>query len=160
MQEGLNFIVEGGTPLSGSVETSRSKNGAVALLAASLLNAGTTTLRRVPKIEEVHRLIEVLRSLGVSVEWRGSDITITPPAELSLDTIDRAAAMKTRSILMFIGPLLHQFDRFVQLVEAHHTEDRSEKLRYVRKTAGLHTPLDTRRPEMRIASDLARHERP
>src|SRR3989344_255811 len=53
----LNFIIEGGTPLSGSVETSRSKNGAVALLAASLLNAGTTTLKRVPKIEEVNRLV-------------------------------------------------------------------------------------------------------
>jgi len=110
MQEGLNFIIEGGRMLSGSVETSRSKNGAVALLAASLLNRGTTTLKRVPKIEEVHRLVEVLRSIGVSVEWSGSDVTITPPATFSLDTIDRAAAMKTRSILMFIGPLVHYFD--------------------------------------------------
>ncbi len=110
MQEGLNFIIEGGRPLSGSVETSRSKNGAVALLAASLLNRGTTTLKRVPKIEEVHRLVEVLRSIGVSVEWSGSDLTITPPPTISLETIDRAAAMKTRSILMFIGPLVHYFD--------------------------------------------------
>ena len=69
MQDGLNFIIEGGTPLTGSVETSRSKNGDVALLAASLLNSGTTTLRRVPKIEEVNRLVEVLCSIGVSVEW-------------------------------------------------------------------------------------------
>src|SRR3989344_4813566 len=112
MQEGLNFIVEGGTPLQGSVETSRSKNGAVALLAASLLNKGTTTLRRVPKIEEVHRLVEVLRSIGVAVEWHGSDMVITPPEKCRLDGIDTVAAMKTRSILMFIGPLVHQFDSF------------------------------------------------
>src|SRR3989344_7070329 len=112
MQEGLNFIIDGGTPLSGSVETSRSKNGAVALLAASLLNAGTTTLKRVPKIEEEKRLIEVLQSIGVTVEWRGSDVVITPPAALSLDAIDRPAATKTRSILMFIGPLLHHFNAF------------------------------------------------
>src|SRR3989344_3954796 len=110
MQEGLNFIVEGGRRLAGSVQTSRTQKGAVALLAASLLNRGTTTLKRVPKIEEVHRLVEVLRSIGVSVEWSGSDVTITPPATFSLDTIDRAAAMKTRSILMFIGPLVHYFD--------------------------------------------------
>ncbi len=108
----MNFIIEGGKTLSGTVETSRSKNGAVALLAASLLNRGTTTLRNVPKIEEVNRLIEVLRSLGVSVEWHGADVVIEPPEELSLDTIDRAAAMKTRSIIMFIGSLIHRFPSF------------------------------------------------
>ncbi|MHB8660920.1 MAG: UDP-N-acetylglucosamine 1-carboxyvinyltransferase [Minisyncoccota bacterium] len=107
MQEGLNFIVEGGRPLSGGVETSRSKNGAVALMAASLLNRGRTTLEHMPKIEEVNRLAEVLRSLGVSVEWRGSSVVIEPPETLSLESIDREAAVKTRSILLFIGPLLH-----------------------------------------------------
>lgn len=112
MNEGLNFIIDGGMPLSGTVETSRSKNGAVALLAASLLNRGTTTLEQVPKIEEVNRLIEVLRSIGVSVEWEGSRVTIRPPEHLSLETIDHTAAMKTRSILMFIGPLIHLFKEF------------------------------------------------
>ena len=112
MQEGLNFVIDGGKQLSGTVETSRSKNGAVALLAASLLNHGTTTLERVPKIEEVNRLIEVLRSIGVSVEWRDSNVVITPPEKLDLDAIDVAAATKTRSILMFIGPLLHRFPSF------------------------------------------------
>jgi len=123
MQGEMNFIIEGGKKLSGTVETSRSKNGAVALLAASLLNRGTTTLLHVPKIEEVNRLIEVLRSLGVSVEWDGANVVITPPAsskepsrdgpeKITLDTIDRAAAMRTRSILMFIGPLVHLFKEF------------------------------------------------
>ncbi len=106
------FVVEGGRPLSGTIITNSSKNGAVALIAASLLNKGTTTLVDTPKIEEVHRLIEVLRSLGVTCEWRDRDLIITPPAELSLDTIDRSAAVRTRSILMFIGPLLHLFRAF------------------------------------------------
>jgi UDP-N-acetylglucosamine 1-carboxyvinyltransferase len=108
----MNFIIEGGKKLSGRVETSRSKNGAVALLAASLLNRGTTTLQNVPKIEEVNRLIEVLRSLGVSVTWQGADIVLQAPKKINLKTIDRAAATKTRSILMFIGPLLHVFKKF------------------------------------------------
>ncbi|MBU6388509.1 UDP-N-acetylglucosamine 1-carboxyvinyltransferase, partial [Patescibacteria group bacterium] len=108
----MNFVIEGGRKLAGRVETSRSKNGAVALLAASLLNAGKTTLEHMPKIEEVNRLIEVLRSLGVSVEWRGTSVVIAPPKNLSLATIDRAAAARTRSILMFIGPLLHLFKKF------------------------------------------------
>ncbi|MFA6503221.1 MAG: UDP-N-acetylglucosamine 1-carboxyvinyltransferase, partial [Candidatus Paceibacterota bacterium] len=108
----MNFIVEGGEKLKGTVETSRSKNGAVALLAASLLNAGRTTLENVPKIEEVHRLIEVLRSIGVSVEWQGANVVITPPEKLALENIDMKAATRTRSILMFIGSLIHLFPSF------------------------------------------------
>ena len=104
---GMNFVVEGGRKLSGSVETSRSKNGAVALLAASLLNRGRTTLPNVPKIEEGYRLIEGLRSIGVSVERRGASGVISPPAKMSLDLIEVEAATKTRSILMFIGSLIH-----------------------------------------------------
>ncbi|MEJ0053315.1 MAG: UDP-N-acetylglucosamine 1-carboxyvinyltransferase [bacterium] len=110
--ESMSFVIEGGKKLSGSVVISRSKNGAVALLAASLLNAGTTRLRKVPKIEEVHRLVEVLRSIGVSVEWQDRDIVITPPRELTLETIDTEAAVRTRSILMFIGSLVHLFPSF------------------------------------------------
>ncbi|MDP1707144.1 MAG: UDP-N-acetylglucosamine 1-carboxyvinyltransferase [bacterium] len=112
MQGEMNFIIDGGKTLSGKVETSRSKNGAVALLAASLLNKGRTTLQNVPKIEEVKRLIEVLSSIGVTVEWQGADVVITPPETITLDTIDRVAATKTRSILMFIGPLIHTFNDF------------------------------------------------
>lgn len=110
--EESSFVVEGGHTLSGTVVTNCSKNGAVALLAASLLNKGTTTLRRVPKIEEVHRLIEVLRSIGVSVEWQEKDLVINTPETISLTTLDSAAAVRTRSILMFIGPLLHHFSSF------------------------------------------------
>jgi UDP-N-acetylglucosamine 1-carboxyvinyltransferase len=107
-----NFVVEGGHTLSGSITTNCSKNGAVAMLGASLLNKGTTTLRRMPKIEEVNRLIEVLRSIGVSVEWKDKDVVITPPEVIDLDSIDRLAAVRTRSILMFIGSLVHHFPSF------------------------------------------------
>ena len=107
----MNFEIIGGTTLSGEIVTNSSKNGAVALLAASLLNEGTTTLKHVPKIEEVHRLIEVLRSIGVAVVWDGNNVIITP-GNINLDAIDRGAALRTRSILMFIGPLLHHFSSF------------------------------------------------
>ncbi len=110
--EEISFKIEGGHPLSGSIETNRSKNGAVGLLAASLLNKGTTTLKKVPQIEEVNRLIEVLESIGVTVVRDNHTLTLTPPAYLSLDTIDREAAVRTRAVLMFIGPLLHHFPAF------------------------------------------------
>lgn len=108
----IDFIVTGKQKLSGSILTNRSKNGAVALLAASLLTKGTTTLTNVPKIEEVFRLLEVLVSIGVKAEWDDHTLTLTPPAHIDLDSIDQKAAMRTRSILMFIGPLLHHFKEF------------------------------------------------
>ncbi|MFZ2252798.1 MAG: UDP-N-acetylglucosamine 1-carboxyvinyltransferase [Minisyncoccia bacterium] len=108
----MNLSIQGGKKLHGTVTTSTSKNGAVGLLCASLLNKGKTVLRKVPRIEEVHRIIEVLQSIGVRVEWSGSDITITPPKTFSLKKIDKDAARKTRSIVMFIGPLIHTLSSF------------------------------------------------
>lgn len=109
----INFRVEGGRPLSGEITTKTSKNAAVALLAASLLNKGTTRLRKMPRIEEVNRLIEVLASIGVQVKWLAdNDLEIKPPAKLRLDNMDESAARQTRSVLLFLGPLMHLFGSF------------------------------------------------
>lgn len=109
----INFRIEGGRPLSGEITTKTSKNAAVGLLAASLLNKGTTRLRHMPRIEEVNRLIEVLTSIGVNIRWlANNDLEIKPPPKLKLDSMDEEAARKTRSVLMFLGPLLHMFGSF------------------------------------------------
>ncbi|MCW2764076.1 MAG: UDP-N-acetylglucosamine 1-carboxyvinyltransferase [Nocardioides sp.] len=106
--------VTGPTTLSGSIDVKTSKNAGVALLCASLLNRGRTTLRKVARIEEVNRLLEVLNSLGVHTRWLNSDndLEIIPPKELELDHINEEAARRTRSIIMFLGPLLHRLDTF------------------------------------------------
>ena len=109
----MDIQIEGNKKLNGTVTTNTSKNAAVGLLAASLLNKGTTTLHKVPKIEEVFRLIEVLESIGVTIAWEESTLTITPPTRLDFDSLDIAAAKRTRSIIMFMGPLLHHFDSFL-----------------------------------------------
>lgn len=105
----LNFRVHGGKKLSGSIAVKTSKNAAVGLLCASLLNRGTTTLRRMPRIEEVNRVIEVLVSIGVKVRWLNdkNDLEIKPPARLKLENIDAEAGRMTRTIIMFMGPLMH-----------------------------------------------------
>ncbi len=106
--------ITGPTTLSGSIEVKTSKNAGVALLCASLLNQGRTTLRKVARIEEVNRLLEVLGSLGVQTRWLGDegDLEIIPPKQLKLDAIDEAAARRTRSVIMFLGPLLHRAESF------------------------------------------------
>jgi UDP-N-acetylglucosamine 1-carboxyvinyltransferase len=106
--------VTGPTTLSGSIDVKTSKNAGVALLCATLLNRGRTTLRKVARIEEVNRLLEVLNSLGVQTKWLNdqNDLEIVPPKELDLGHIDEEAARRTRSIIMFLGPLLHRSDAF------------------------------------------------
>ncbi|RCS78207.1 UDP-N-acetylglucosamine 1-carboxyvinyltransferase [Brachybacterium alimentarium] len=106
--------VEGQTTLSGSIEVKSSKNAGVALLCASLLNTGTTVLRKVARIEEVNRLLEVLTSIGVKARWMNddNDLELRVPATLDLDSIDADAARRTRSIIMFLGPLMHRQKEF------------------------------------------------
>ncbi len=106
--------VDGPTTLSGSIDVKTSKNAGVALLCACLLNKGRTTLRKVARIEEVNRLLEVLHSLGVTTRWIGdeNDLEITPPAVLDLANINEEAARRTRSVIMFLGPLLHHSASF------------------------------------------------
>jgi len=108
----MNYKVNGGKKLSGTVQTNISKNAAVALLVASLLNRGVTTLKRMPKIEEVKRLIEVLESIGVVVDWKDGDMKITPPKTFDLLHINRGAAEMTRSIALFVAPLAHLLKSF------------------------------------------------
>jgi len=108
-----NFVINGGNELHGEIEVKTSKNAAVGLLCASLLNKGKTTFHRVARIEEVNRIIEVLESIGVKCRWLDdNDLEITPPKVLKLEDIDNAAAKRTRSIIMFLGPLLHQYKEF------------------------------------------------
>ena len=108
----LDIRIEGGRRLRGTVTTRTSKNGAVALLSASLLNRGKTLLKNMPHIEEVHRVIEVLQSIGVAVRWLGNDVEIIPPEKLSLERINLESATRTRSVLLLLAPLLHWFRKF------------------------------------------------
>jgi UDP-N-acetylglucosamine 1-carboxyvinyltransferase len=109
----VNLRIEGGHELKGSVEVKTSKNAAVALLCASLLNQGTTRLKKVARIEEVNRIIEVLQSIGVQVRWLpGNDLEIKPPKKLELDKMNKEAARRTRIVIMLAGALMHDHSRF------------------------------------------------
>ncbi|HET7827452.1 MAG TPA: UDP-N-acetylglucosamine 1-carboxyvinyltransferase, partial [Candidatus Saccharimonadales bacterium] len=108
-----NLRIEGGHELKGEVELKTSKNAAVALLCASLLNKGVTRLKRVARIEEVNRIIEVMTSIGVQVKWLpNNDLEIRPPKVLDLDKMDKEAARMTRSVLMLLGPLIRDYPSF------------------------------------------------
>ena len=109
-----SYRINGGRTLSGEITINTSKNAAVGLLCAALLNSGKTVLHHIARIEEVFRIIEVLESIGVKCRWvnRRKDLEIISPKELKLQDLNVEAARRTRSIIMFMGPLLHQFKKF------------------------------------------------
>jgi UDP-N-acetylglucosamine 1-carboxyvinyltransferase len=110
----VHLRVVGGTRLSGDIAVKSSKNAGVALLCASLLNKGRTTLRKVARIEEVNRILEVLSSIGVQCRWLNddNDLELVPPDQLDLAHMDADAARRTRSVIMFLGPLMHRETSF------------------------------------------------
>jgi len=109
----VNLRIEGGHELKGEITLKTSKNAAVGLLCASLLNYGVTKFNNFPRIEEVFRIIEVLESIGVQVKWtNGNNLEIRRPQKLKLDQMDAEAARKTRSVLMMMGPLMHDYKEF------------------------------------------------
>jgi UDP-N-acetylglucosamine 1-carboxyvinyltransferase len=111
--QSMNFSIQGGKELRGTIETKTAKNTAVALLCASLLNKGTTRLHKVPRIEEVNRIIEVLQSIGVAVKWsNGNSLELKPPEKLKLDSLNSSSARRTRSVIMLAGALMHEFNEF------------------------------------------------
>ena len=98
--------------MKGEITVNASKNSAVAILLASLLNDGKTTIINLPKIEEVFRIIEILESIGVKTVWQGQALKISPPEKLKLEKLDIEAALKTRIMILLIGILIHKFKKF------------------------------------------------
>ncbi len=109
----IDFEVNGGRKLHGSINTNFSKNGSVGLLCASLLNKGKTTLHGIARIEEVYRVIEILESMGTSIRWIDKNsVQIIPPKKFKMSGINADSAIKTRSVIMLIGPLIHLIKNF------------------------------------------------
>jgi UDP-N-acetylglucosamine 1-carboxyvinyltransferase len=109
----VNLRIEGEHELKGEIELKTSKNAAVAILCASLINKGTTKLKRVPRIEEVNRIVEVLTSIGVGVRWiNQSDLEIKVPARLNLEAMNKEAARRTRIVILMAGALMHDYAFF------------------------------------------------
>jgi UDP-N-acetylglucosamine 1-carboxyvinyltransferase len=113
INDSIDFQVNGGRKLHGTIKTNFSKNGSVGLLCASLLNRGKTTLHGIARIEEVYRVIEILESIGVKVKWINQNtVVINPPKKFKMEDINVESSIRTRSIIMLIGPLVHFIKSF------------------------------------------------
>jgi UDP-N-acetylglucosamine 1-carboxyvinyltransferase len=108
-----SFVIEGGRPLNGRVRAAGNKNGALPILAATLLAGEPVTLRNVPRIRDVETMIELLADLGADVEWLGANELRVDPTGVSKSEVDAELATNIRASFLVAGPLIARFGRAV-----------------------------------------------
>jgi UDP-N-acetylglucosamine 1-carboxyvinyltransferase len=100
------LLIEGGRPLSGSVEVEGNKNAALPLLAACLLTTEECILHNVPRISDVEVMARLLLDLGAEVEGIGSPALRVRCPALVKDEPDGALVGRLRGSVLLLGPLL------------------------------------------------------
>ncbi len=106
------FIIEGGTPLSGTVVPAGNKNAALPVLAATLLTEEEVVLRNIPRIRDVEAMLELLRAPGRR-RSSGARRTSSPlqADEVGHTDVDAECAERIRASFLLAGPLLARFGK-------------------------------------------------
>jgi UDP-N-acetylglucosamine 1-carboxyvinyltransferase len=100
------FVIEGGRPLDGTVRAAGNKNGALPILAASLLTAEPVLLRNLPRIRDVETMVELVADLGAEIEWTGPNDVRVHAADVTSDEPDEELCSRIRASFLLTGPLL------------------------------------------------------
>lgn len=100
------FVVEGNTKLIGDVTIGGAKNAAIAILPATLLVNGITTLDNVPRISDVYNICEILNSLGAVVTWTGEHSVTVDARNLECTHASLELTSKFRASYYLLGSLL------------------------------------------------------
>ncbi|MGC1562442.1 MAG: UDP-N-acetylglucosamine 1-carboxyvinyltransferase [Bradyrhizobium sp.] len=102
----IQYIVEGGHRLTGTIEPSGNKNAALPIIAASLLTEHKVTLNNVPRIRDTETLVELIRSVGAAAEWRSRNTLEIHAKEIRAADLDAELCARIRASILLAGPLL------------------------------------------------------
>jgi UDP-N-acetylglucosamine 1-carboxyvinyltransferase len=103
------FVVEGGTPLRGTVRPAGNKNAALPMIAAALLGDGPSDVVNVPRIRDVEVLLALIDGLGAAVSWTGPNSLRIDPSGLASRPLDPGLCSRLRASILLAGPLLARF---------------------------------------------------
>jgi UDP-N-acetylglucosamine 1-carboxyvinyltransferase len=106
-----SFVIEGGRPLTGTVRAAGNKNGALPILAATVLASEPVILRNVPRIQDVETMVDLLADIGASAVWTGPNEVTVDAAGVSKTDLDPALCREIRASFLLAGPLLGRFGR-------------------------------------------------
>lgn len=103
------FIINGGKPLKGTVQVRGAKNAVFPILAAALLTKRVCIIENVPLIEDVFRMNEILKSIGVKVSWPKERTLKIRANKVNVSKIKKDIISKFRGSVLLYGPLLARF---------------------------------------------------
>ena len=106
-----SFVIEGGRSLAGTVRASGNKNGALPILAASILASVEVRLSNVPRIRDVETMVELLSFVGARAEWTGANEVVVDPTTVETTDLDPELSREIRASFLLAGPLLARFGR-------------------------------------------------
>ncbi len=99
-----SFLVEGGTPLRGTVEVSGSKNAALPILMASIAVDGDVSYSNVPDLRDIRTTAKLLNILGRKAEMKEGQVSVEN-GEMGIEApYDLVKTM--RASVLCLGPLL------------------------------------------------------
>ena len=103
-------MIQGGAPLSGEIVAAGNKNAALPILAACLLTEEELLIDNVPRIRDVDSMLDLLKGLGVKVEWTGENqVRLQADAVDEAHSVDEGPASRIRASFLAAGPLLARF---------------------------------------------------
>ncbi len=101
------FVIEGGTPLNGTIQISGSKNAALPLMAAALLGDSKTTISNIPRLRDIYTFNNVLRVVGAQVEFDDENNTLSvDPTNISHLEAPYDLVRKMRASFYMLGALV------------------------------------------------------
>ena len=104
------YIIQGGKKAEGEVTISGSKNAALPIIAATILNAGKTTLYNVPNIHDTQMMFEILKKLGGNVTKKSNKIIIDTN-KIDKYEIPEDLMRQMRSSVIFVGGLIGKYKK-------------------------------------------------
>ncbi len=102
----IQYIVEGGRRLSGSIEPAGNKNAALPIIAAALLTESPVTLTNVPRIRDTEAMVELIQSVGAKAEWSATNTLDIEAKSLSTKDLSPDLCARIRASILIAGPLL------------------------------------------------------
>ena len=102
----LQYIVEGGHRLSGTITPSGNKNAALPIVASALITDQPVILENVPRIRDVETLVELVKSVGASAEWSERNTLRIHAKEVRAADLDPELCKKIRGAILLAAPLL------------------------------------------------------
>ncbi|MBU0625017.1 UDP-N-acetylglucosamine 1-carboxyvinyltransferase, partial [Patescibacteria group bacterium] len=111
--EQVKLVIRGDQPLEGDITVGGMKNATTPVIAATLLVQGACVIENVPRLTDVERMLDILRSLGAEVAWSGENELTIDTSRADIVSLDAKAVKSMRSSILLMGPLLARFHEVI-----------------------------------------------